>query len=103
MRSASLSSSRRLLRSCFRCSASFALSQRRVFHGVAVSVKTSPPRIRLPENEGDGSFQLLLALPQEQKLPDWVVPLRRAGYPVVRGDQLDAGKLLRWVRLLQTH
>ena len=80
-----------------------ALSQRRVFHGVAVSVKTSPPRIRLPENEGDGSFQLLLALPQEQKLPDWVVPLRRAGYPVVRGDQLDAGKLLRWVRLLQTH
>lgn len=80
-----------------------ALSQRRVFHGVAVSVKTSPPRIRLPENEGDGSFQLLLALSQEQNLPDWAVPLRRAGYPVVRGDQLDAGKLLRWVRLLQTH
>ena len=80
-----------------------ALSQRRVFHGVAVSVKTSPPRIRLPENEGDGSFQLLLALPQEQNLPDWVAPLRRAGYPVVRGDQLDAGKLLRWGRLLRTH
>ncbi len=79
-----------------------ALSQRQTFRGVAVSTKTQPPRLRLPENEGEGGFQLLLSLAVGSKLPEWTPPLRRAGYPVVLGGEVDLEKLLRWVRLLQT-
>jgi S1-C subfamily serine protease len=78
-----------------------ALSQRQLFHGAAVSTKTQPPRIRLLENEGQGSFQLMLSLSPADELPQWAPPLKRAGYPVVTGGEVDRFSLLRWVRLLQ--
>ncbi|MGC6442104.1 MAG: PDZ domain-containing protein [Rubripirellula sp.] len=79
-----------------------ALSQRQTFCGVSVSTKTQPPRLRLPENEGEGGFQLLLSAPVGSELPEWTSPLRQAGYPVVLGGEVDVDKILRWVRLLQT-
>ncbi|MCH1496869.1 MAG: PDZ domain-containing protein [Rubripirellula sp.] len=79
-----------------------ALSQRQTFCGVSVSTKTQPPRLRLPENEGEGGFQLLLSAPVGSELPEWTSPLLRAGYPVVLGGEVDVDKILRWVRLLQT-
>ena len=79
-----------------------ALSRRQLFHGAAVSIKTRPPRIRLPENQGEGSFQLMLSLAEGEAMPDWIPPLKKAGYPVVTGAEVDQSKLLRWVRLLQS-
>ena len=69
---------------------------------MSVSTKTQPPRLRLPENEGEGGFQLLLSAPVGSELPEWTSPLLRAGYPVVLGGEVDVDKILRWVRLLQT-
>ena len=78
-----------------------ALAQRQLFHGASVSIKARPPRIRLPENEGEGSFQLLLSLDKAETIPPWAKPLKKAGYPVVRAEDVDRFMLLRWVRLLQ--
>ena len=78
-----------------------ALSKRKIFHGVSVSMKAQPPRIRLPENQGEDSFQLMLSAKASADLPEWTAALTRAGYPVVTGGEVDQAALLHWVRLLQ--
>lgn len=78
-----------------------ALSKRKIFHGVSVSTKAQPPRIRLPENQGEDSFQLMLSAKASADLPEWTAALTRAGYPVVTGGEVDQAALLHWVRLLQ--
>jgi len=78
-----------------------AISQSSTFFGVAVSAEARPPAIRLRENEPVTSLQLLMPVESDDDLPTWCAGLKRAGYPIVRGGNLDEQKLLNWVRLLQ--
>ena len=79
-----------------------AISQSSTFFGVAISPKTSPPAVRLRENEASASLQLLLPVEVDDDLPPWSVAIERAGYPIVRGGKVSEASLLRWVRLLQS-
>ena len=79
-----------------------AVARSKTFFGVAVSDSTRPPAIRLRENEADASLQVLLPLDPGAELPTWATRLIQGGYPIVRGGEVDRGKLLRWTRLLQS-
>ncbi len=78
-----------------------AISQSNTFFGLAISAETRPPAIRLRENEPASSLQLLLPVEAEGELPTWSAGLQGAGYPIVRGGNVDRTMLLNWVRLLQ--
>ena len=78
-----------------------AMSQSSAFFGVAVSPETRPPAVRLRENEPSASLQVLLPVESVDDLPSWGAAIERAGYPIVRGGDVDRITLLRWVRLLQ--
>ncbi|TWT79003.1 Periplasmic serine endoprotease DegP precursor [Planctomycetes bacterium CA13] len=78
-----------------------AMSASRTFSGVAISAETRPPAVRLRENDAESSLQLLLPIGRNDDLPTWVPTLTKSGYPVQRGGEVEHGKLLRWVRLLQ--
>jgi hypothetical protein len=78
-----------------------AISKSSTFFGVAVSPETRPPAVRLRENEPAASLQLLLPVDSPDDMPNWAAALQKAGYPIVRGGELDGLSLLRWVRLLQ--
>jgi S1-C subfamily serine protease len=78
-----------------------AMSQSSTFFGVAISAETRPPAVRLRENEPSTSLQLLLPVESADELPTWGAAIETAGYPIVRGGQLDELTLLKWVRLLQ--
>ncbi len=78
-----------------------AISQSETFFGVAFGTDTRPPAVRLRENEPATSLQILLPVKEANDLPAWIPALKRAGYPVVMGGNVDERKLLRWCRLLQ--
>ena len=78
-----------------------AITAARRFFGVAISPQTTPPAIRLRENEPGQSLQILLPIQMQDELPSWSATLKTAGYPIVRGGQVDRASLLRWVRTLQ--
>ena len=79
-----------------------AISQSSTFFGVAVSSETRPPAIRLRENEPATSLQVLMPIETEDDLPAWGAGIKRSGYPIVFGGELDKQMLLNWVRLLQS-
>ena len=79
-----------------------AISQSSTFFGVAVSNETRPPAIRLRENEPATSLQVLMPVETEDDLPSWGAGIKRSGYPIVLGGELDKQTLLNWVRLLQS-
>ncbi len=78
-----------------------ALAKRQIFSGVAVSSKSRPPAIRLAENDGQGSFQMMLPSSAKGEIPGWAEVMIKAGYPVVSGGETSQESLLQWVRLLQ--
>jgi len=78
-----------------------AISQSSTFFGVAVSAETRPPAIRMRENEPGSSLQVLIPVDSEDDVPTWGAAVQKAGYPIVRGGELDIETLLYWVRLLQ--
>lgn len=78
-----------------------AISQSSTFFGVAVSAGTRPPAIRMRENEPGSSLQVLLPVDSKDDVPTWGAAVQKAGYPIVRGGELDRETLLNWVRLLQ--
>lgn len=79
-----------------------AVGQSSRFFGVAVSEGARPPAVRVRENDAEASLQVLLPIDAEAELPGWAAPLVSGGYPIVRGGEVDRGKLLRWTRLLQS-
>lgn len=79
-----------------------AVSQSSTFFGAAVSAEARPPAVRVRENQASASLQLLLPIKPADELPAWTAPLVSAGYPIVRGGDLDREAVLRWVRLLQS-
>ena len=78
-----------------------AISQSSTFFGASVSAETRPPAIRLRENEPASSLQVLIPVESEDELPTWSAGIQSAGYPIVRGGEVDKPTLLNWVRLLQ--
>ncbi|WP_235033152.1 PDZ domain-containing protein [Rubripirellula obstinata] len=78
-----------------------AISQSETFFGVAFGTDTRPPAVRLRENEPATSLQILMPVKDPIDLPEWIPALKRAGYPVVLGGDVDQQVLLRWCRLLQ--
>ena len=78
-----------------------ALSASETFRGVAVSENTRAPAVRLRENDAVTSLQILLPIKSPDDAPAWATALTEAGYPIVRGGDVDKDALLRWARLLQ--
>ncbi|MEO1528727.1 MAG: PDZ domain-containing protein [Planctomycetota bacterium] len=79
-----------------------ALSDRKVFSGIAVSGDARPPAVRLRQNEPDAALQILVPIESLDDGPTWLAPLAGAGYPIILGGKNTAEDLLRWTRLLQT-
>jgi S1-C subfamily serine protease len=78
-----------------------AVSQSSTFFGVAVSAETRPPAMRLSENSPSAALQLLIPIKSEDELPGWAAAVEKAGYPIVRGGEIQESTLLQWTRLLQ--
>ncbi|MEE2936672.1 MAG: PDZ domain-containing protein, partial [Planctomycetota bacterium] len=78
-----------------------AVSQSSTFFGVAVSAETRPPAMRLSENSPSAALQLLIPIKREDELPGWAAAVEKAGYPIVRGGEIQELTLLQWTRLLQ--
>ncbi|MDG2221434.1 MAG: PDZ domain-containing protein [Rubripirellula sp.] len=78
-----------------------AVSQSSTFFGVAVSAETRPPAMRLSENSPSAALQLLIPIKADDELPGWAAAVEKAGYPIVRGGEIQELILLQWTRLLQ--
>lgn len=71
------------------------------FSAVAIAPETTPPAIRLRENEASKPQQILLRIDDDEELPTFASILIKTGYPIVRGGKLDREEFLSWIRLTQ--